>query len=516
MRQIDKPTAHLICGLLHAYGIHRVVVSPGSRCAPLTVTLARSGFFDITVVIDERTASFVALGMTLASGKPVALVCTSGSAVLNYGPALAEAFYRRVPLIAISADRPEDMIDVWHGQTIRQYGALDAVVRRSINIRDVRSERELRFANRLINETLQQAVGDVPGPVHINMQFDAPLTPESESPVVAYARKIVVARPEPSCDFLDALEYIPADAHVVIAIGAMPPDETLSEVVRDLEVEKRALVLAEVQSNLPGQGFSFSDELAANLPAPDYVVTLGGSLVSASLKTYLEKQTNLRHMAVGYDDVLPDTFGHLVMKIEGSPAAFLRALCRHLRPDSEFVESWTFSTLKKAGSTPLLITLQALADSGCDMHFSNGMAIRYAQDMLFAPGQRVECNRGVSGIEGATSTAIGYAKATARPTMLISGDMSAAYDVGALAIEDIPASFRMVVIDNGGGDIFRRVLTTAGLPERDRYFVAPPNLPLRELAAAYGFDYCECRAGDIPESFLSLNNLKPAILKISI
>ena len=138
----------------------------------------------------------------------------------------------------------------------------------------------------------------------------------------------------------------------------------------------------------------------------------------------------------------------------------------------------------------LIETLAHNAGPEAVVHVSNGMAARYAQKVDFLPGQRIEMNRGVSGIEGATSTAVGDAIVNGRrPTLLISGDMSAAYDISALSIEWLPDNFRMVVLDNDGGDIFRTVRTTAQLPERERFFTMPPKLPLSELAAAYGLKY---------------------------
>ncbi|MDE6612421.1 MAG: 2-succinyl-5-enolpyruvyl-6-hydroxy-3-cyclohexene-1-carboxylic-acid synthase, partial [Muribaculaceae bacterium] len=223
MEYIDKPTAYLLSELLASAGVRYVVVSPGSRCAPLILALSRSECFDIKLVIDERSAAFIGLGIALATGSPVALVCTSGSAVLNYAPALAEAYYRRVPLIAVSADRPADMIDIRDSQTIRQYGALSAVVRRSVDIRDVSSERDLRFANRLINDALDSAVGHIKGPVHINMQFDAPLTPATQDRPRTLARRIPVVASCATSHIQAMIDTIDAKARTHIKVGAFHP-----------------------------------------------------------------------------------------------------------------------------------------------------------------------------------------------------------------------------------------------------------------------------------------------------
>lgn len=482
---IDKPGALLAVELLHAYGIRHAVVSPGSRCAPLTVAMHRSGYFDLHVVIDERSAAFVGLGMALATGRTVALVCTSGSAVLNYAPALAEALYRKVPLVAISADRPMEMIDQRDSQTIRQAGALDAVVRRSIDIADVSDPRYLRYANRLMNEVLTAATTPIPGPVHINLQFDAPLTPMANFRVPEAAHKITLAatRHEPEAEIGSLVR--PSDKVMIVA-GGNNPDERLRRVLERLSETRKAVVIAEAQSNL--HGFIQSPELESASPsAPDVLITLGGSIISAKLKSYLRGCRNLHHISLGADDNFNDTFFALETCIDCEPAAFLELLDDSLESNVDFCSSWQSSTRR----TPSCDALQNIIDMlhGYDVHFSNGSAARYAQLLHYPASCRVECNRGVSGIEGATSTAIGYAMVSDRPVVLVTGDMSAAYDIAAFSLRGIPDSFRIVVLDNDGGDIFRAVATTRSLPEREEFFATRPNLPLEDLCRAYGFAY---------------------------
>jgi 2-succinyl-5-enolpyruvyl-6-hydroxy-3-cyclohexene-1-carboxylate synthase len=154
-----------------------------------------------------------------------------------------------------------------------------------------------------------------------------------------------------------------------------------------------------------------------------------------------------------------------------------------------------------------------------DLQVSNGTAIRYLQLCDYsAIGGSISCNRGVSGIDGCTSTAIGAAMATGRPTLLITGDMSAQYDLGALAIADIPSTFRMAVLNNDGGGIFRFVRSTASLPEREEYFAARVNLPLRQLAEGFGFDYFEATSEtelrQAVSEFFDTERQRPAILNI--
>ncbi|MCH5220976.1 MAG: 2-succinyl-5-enolpyruvyl-6-hydroxy-3-cyclohexene-1-carboxylic-acid synthase [Muribaculaceae bacterium] len=487
METVDKPTAHLLCNLLAEYGVRNVVISPGSRCAPLTVALYRSNKYKLTPIIDERSAAFVALGMALRSDAPVAIVCTSGSAVLNYAPALAEAYYRRVPLIAISADRPYNLIDQRDGQTIRQADVLNNIVRTSIDIRDENSESYLNYANRKINEALTEAIGNIPGPVHINMQFNAPLTPINDIQTVDFGHKINKIGHCVVPNLSQTIGLIPPTAKILVVAGTMHPSDKLKKI---LEVNNNKwLLFAEIQSNLS----ALPQEIIINYIAentPDIVISIGGDLVSASLKSLLRSLRKIRHISVGCDDNFVDTFGALTDIVNCRPEIFFEELGSYLKSNptwSRLIGNTSVACDHEV--TDNLFSRLSKAFPDADFHFSNGMAIRYAQKMRGL--KRVDCNRGVSGIEGSTSTAIGAALVADNTTVLVTGDMSAAYDVAALAIHEIPPAFKMVVLDNNGGGIFRVIQTTKNLPERERFFAMPPRFPLKELAKAYGFTYFE-------------------------
>lgn len=494
MATIDKPTAHLLSDLLLSYGVREIVVSPGSRCAPLTAVLSRSGSFRMKAVIDERTAAFVGLGMAIAGQRPVALVCTSGTAMLNYAPALAEAFYRRVPLIAVTADRPAGLIDQRDSQTIRQAHALDAVVRKSVDIPDDRSVRALKFANRLMNDALSAAVGPVSGPVHINMQFEAPLTPEITGLTPPSAYRIDVVRPLGKPDFKALLASIAPTSRVLVVIGGMPLSLELDAVASRLSRVSGIAIYNEPQSNVHDAGCCFGISDFSGVPSPDVLVTIGGPVVSAPLKAWLRNSLIVRHINIGYEDCAVDTYGALSDTVECRPEDFLNALLRSGIGNEAFRSDWKMAVYRASRKpTGQVVTVfRQLAEAFPDavFHISNGSAIRYAMRVPFSARQRVESNRGVSGIEGATSTALGDAFVNDAPcTVLVTGDMSFAYDIGALAVHGIPDTFRIVVLDNRGGDIFRAVATTRSLPEREDFFSLAPVLPLKELAQAYGFEY---------------------------
>lgn len=519
LETMNKLGCIVLADLLESYGVRRIVVSPGSRNAPLIVALARSGRYRLTTVIDERSAAFAALGMAEATGTPVAIVCTSGSAMLNYAPALAEAYYSRIPLIAITADRPAEWISQRDGQTIQQAGAIDSVVRCSVSLPEGNDDSCLWHINRLVNDALAAATGNIPGPVHINVPLSIPLTEVRQlGDKERLGRKISVISPQGAFD-RDACSFLER-RRVLMVCGAGYPADSLRQAVELVGRKSSVCVLSDILSNLPGGSTEDFTASAASLPEPEVVLTLGG-LLSDSMKRYLRGLAPECVFAyIGFDDNFVDTYRHYSARIECKPEMFLRTIADSIYGDADYKDACA-KVLPAANPGRVYDVMRALRDNsrGHAVHFSNGMTVRYAQTICFRGDRGTFCNRGVNGIDGSTSTAIGGAIASDSPVLFVTGDMSAAYDIGALAMAEIPSDFRMAVIDNGGGHIFRKVGTTRSLPEREQYFCVPPRLPLSELAAAYGFDFYELSPdGDIDTAIREFmaGKGRPAILKIKI
>jgi len=503
--------------------------------------LARQKELTCTVVIDERSAAFVALGMSIKMGEPVAVVCTSGSAAMNFGPALAEAFYRKTPLIAVTADRPEEWIDQDDSQTIRQAGALAAVVKGSFDIPVCRGEDDglKRLCRRRIADAVLLAAAPEQGPVHINMQIDEPINAMSEDcgECFCFPERMSSLSALDSRYADDLATEISSAKRVMVVAGFMPPSPALSDMLTRLP--GNVAVLCEAQSNLHGPFVNnidatlnaMSDELKKSLLPPDIVITIGGALLSRMIKAALRPSSGIRHWNIGPVDHCIDPLLHLRKRIECDSITFFKALLPKLKNNActDYRACWLHaSALAKkrsqdfAAQAPwsdfkaMHILLSSMPD-GLNLHLSNGTAVRYAQLFDTLTADRVECNRGVSGIDGCTSTAIGAALVSHRPTLLVTGDMSAQYDMGALAISHIPASFRMAVLNNGGGGIFRFIKATCDLPETEQYLAADVRLPLRELAEGFGFDYYE--ADNAPSLYNVLPlffaaKKRPAILNI--
>jgi len=533
--------ARMLVALMEEHGVRYAIVSPGSRNAPLLMAISRRSGIHTEVVIDERSAAFVALGIAVASSQPVALICTSGTAMLNYAPAVAEAFYRKIPLIVVTADRPMEWIDQDDSQTIHQVGALSNYVKRSYDIPPVDIPSYRWYANRIVNDALLSAVSGVPAPVHINMQISEPLNAICQCPEESY-RKISLISPHLDmsvAEFKVIGNRLLSPCKVMIVAGFMNPDKILNQALKRLASLSNFVVLTETIANLHGQDFISSiDSTLAVLPeasdnyVPDIVITLGGALVSRHIKKFLRSHESIVHWHVGLTDTTVDCFRSVTERINMSPALFFKGLASVMPLQSSV-----------SGFASLWRTLRDKADSlrrsfvarvpWCDMkvfatlipeiprrwnvHYSNGTAIRYAQLFGDHNYHRCDCNRGVSGIDGCTSTAIGASVVYNDVTLLVSGDMSAQYDIGALACRAVSPRFKMIVIRNGGGGIFRFVESTKHLDILDDYFCVSSVLPLEELARGYGFSYFH--AGSEEELRMrfrdfAAESLRPAIMAV--
>lgn len=508
----------LICSRLKNAGIVRAVTSPGTRNAPLIQAMADAGI-QLTPVVDERAAAFVALGMAAERGEAVAIVCTSGSAVLNYAPALAEALYRGVRLIALTADRPPEWIDRADSQTIRQPGALDCVVKRSVAL----PADNIRFAALLIDEALIAASRWPQGPVHINVPVLLGSVPRNDGSEPHHPARLI----EPDMTMSNARSRelgrcLASPRRILIAAGGCAPSSKLSRAIGKLSALPNVAVVTEPASNLHAPlSVRSADATLAGCASPgqmdrlrpDLVMTLGGALVSAKLKSFLRSTPGLQHWHIGgliRDESLPDTFDALTSVVNMPPETFMPLLASAMTPlraQSSFADDWRVAARRGASraegltarapwcAPKAVAAILRAVPRRWNIHLSNGMTIRQAAiaAAFTGPWHRVDCNRGVSGIDGSTSTAVGAALTySSAPTLLVTGDMSALYDIGILASGLVPPRMRIAVIDNSGGAIFRFAAAARSLPCRSGLLeMEGLKAPLKEMAEAAGMDFFE-------------------------
>ncbi|WP_109852990.1 2-succinyl-5-enolpyruvyl-6-hydroxy-3-cyclohexene-1-carboxylic-acid synthase [Aquimarina sp. AU58] len=518
------PLAQSIVTLCEAKGITHIVISPGSRNAPLIIGFSEHPDMQCYSIVDERCAAFFALGIAQQIQKPVALVCSSGSALLNYYPAISEAFYSDIPLVVLSADRPIERIDIGDGQTIRQKNVFENHILYSANLySEVVAETKIddpkvrqkhheaqKHNEREINLALNKAI-ERKGPVHINVPFYEPLYDKLEHPTIV-SRNIPVEKPHHqfSEDLQSEMreEWNLAKRKMVL-IGVNSPGTVEQKWIEYFANDPSVLVLTETTSNIHHEShINCIDQLISTLNEnefkalqPDILLTIGGMVVSKRIKAFLRQYQPKSHWHIDSKKAY-DTYFCLTEHIKLQPNVFFSRFFYKMKSvDSTYKPFWVsirdHRRLKHAAyldKTPFtdLKAFEVIFDSITDgqmIQLSNSSTVRYAQLFTLNPTFQVFCNRGTSGIDGSTSTAIGAALASGVPTTLITGDLSFFYDSNGLWNEYIPTNFKIIVINNEGGGIFRILPGKEESVNFETYFETTHHLTAIHLCKMFGFEY---------------------------
>lgn len=523
--------------------LKNVVISPGSRNAPLTVAFSDDDFFNCISVPDERSAAFIALGMAEQLNEPVAVLCTSGSALLNYAPAVSEAFYRSIPLVVISADRPNMWVDQGDGQTIRQTGALDNHLRFQTELKEhLKDQNDVWELCRKTDEALQIAKQGNKGPVHINFPFTEPLYDAHE---VEYdlQKNIQFVAPKTSfsahqlAHFKDIWES--AEKRMII-VGQMPVNPKLQAQLVDLATDSSTIVLVENTSNCTHRSFvqcidrtlnSISSEEEKDF-APDLLITIGGAVVSKRIKAFIRRNKVNHHWRINEQFNFMDTYQKLTASFPMAAENFFdeMPLVKWTRNINNFGGKWKqldlqvvakhdayFMDAPYADMSVFEILLDYIPENSV-LHFANSSVIRYAQLFDSIPSIERYCNRGTSGIDGSTSTAVGAA--LARPDKLhtlITGDISFFYDSNALWNNILPSNLRVFLINNEGGGIFKIIPGPATTSALDEFFTTRHNTSAEHLCKAYDVNYFQ--ADDLQKIDVQMEDFyskleRPAIMEI--
>ncbi len=499
-----------LVALCQQKGISHVVISPGSRNAPLTRLFSANPAFTCHSIVDERSAAFYALGISLASKKPVALVCTSGTAVLNYAPALAEAFYQRVPLIAITADRPAHLIDQQDNQTIHQVDVYHNFIKGSINLAwPLQSEKDLAQQHVEISNIINLAVSGIQGPVQINAPISEPLYEAlpQPSPFLKITKNENLPSNNIESSFLETWKN--AKRRMVLC-GQNTPNEELQKTINLLSKENQAIVLAEPISNMKGENvISPLDRVLMRVEQseleefqPDLLVSFGGPVVSKRLKQWLQKQTNLVHWRIAEQEDEIDTYQNRKAHIVGKPAIILAEFAQIGKPsESQFLENWQQTMRQSFAADTTFFRAAPFCDASvfhfilndiptkATLHLGNSSPVRYAQMYTCQEAKAVYSNRGVSGIDGSLSTASGIATISEGLHVVLLGDLSFVYDSNALWNRNFPENLRIVVINNGGGGIFRLLPGPSEQECFEDFMEASHPVQIEKLAQAFGVNY---------------------------
>ncbi|MBL7946067.1 MAG: 2-succinyl-5-enolpyruvyl-6-hydroxy-3-cyclohexene-1-carboxylic-acid synthase [Flavobacteriales bacterium] len=512
MTTSDHFAAAELARLCAAKGVKYVVISPGSRSAPLVIAFNKQEGIECLQVIDERSAAFFALGMAQQLHAPVALICTSGSAVLNYGPAIAEAYYQRIPLLVITADRPEEWVDQGEGQAIRQQGVLALHMKRSVQLPRITSDELARWhCGRLINEAIDETLLPVPGPVHVNVPFAEPLYGRTEeqgsSRFIAPVMTEAFILPDHARWLIGQLS---ACKKVMVLAGQGVWSDGLRKQLVQLASLPQVTVHTEATSNLDDTAFvacidrvieGVNDRNEKDL-RPDLLITFGGAVVSKRIKTLLRKWKPAQHWNIDAGQRHYDTYQSLTHDIAVSPEIFFAQLAPSVVPnESIYGEVWKMMDESIRGKHNRILAAAPFCDltvfntlndripGDSAVHLANSTPARYAQLFDRVRGHRWFGNRGTSGIDGCTSTAVGAAFATKQLTTLITGDTAFCYDSNAFWNNHLSPNLKVIVIDNGGGNIFRYIEGPDQDAELLPWFEAPHGRSIEQLVKSFGLPY---------------------------
>ena len=567
MKHSSIPLAQTVVQLCKLHQITQIVISPGSRNAPLTISFTNDPFFTCYSIVDERCAGFFALGIAQRLKQPAIVVCTSGSAVVNYFPAVTEAYYSDIPLVVLSADRPKYLLEIGDGQTIQQDKVFDKHVVYSTNLKlDLNDEHKVpdqeqlpifkSFENRLerflglqqgIQEFNEEEINSAlylakfkKGPVHINVPFDEPLYNMLDEPSIKAEKTKFTLKHEKidEVEIDDCVSEWNDAKRKMILVGSLPPNTIEQNLLEELADDDSVIVLTETTSNLYHPNFFPSiDKLIAPLDEdgkkrlqPDILLTFGGMVISKKIKALLRTYRPKQHWHVSRKKAY-DTYFSLDKHLEVTPNEFLTNFLPKLtyKVKSTYFDHWMdvrnqrskkhLNYVKEIPFCDFLVYFRILKriPTNTNVHLGNSSTVRYAQLFNLDSSLNIYCNRGTSGIDGSTSTAVGSSAASEGRTLLITGDLSFFYDSNGLWNNYIPKNFRIILINNGGGGIFRILPGHEETETFDRFFETVHDLSAKQLCDMFKFDYATARNDEELQSKLSkfyLNSSRPKLLEI--
>lgn len=538
--QLNRFQFHInnIPAALYALGLRDVVISPGSRNAPLIMAFSRFGKFRCLSSLDERSAGFVALGIAKQTGRPCAAICTSGSAVANYYPAVLEAFYMQIPLLVISADRPTEMIDRWDGQTIHQSNLFFPHIKASFQYPVFQASDNSDALTDICSDFYKSAISGVKGPAHLNVPMDEPLydavNDNFDYPEIKAESNHLDPISNPIVIDKELIESIQSSNKILYIIGAENVGKEALAELRTLSL--KIPVLADVLSNNRiQQPLSNWESALINLNQndiadfmPEVLISSGKMLLNKKLKQLLRKHTPKLHIHLEPNGYCADTFFSQPKVIRLTPKSFFESVS-FPSVNIEYHNQWAllcsnriekekhFNWNEWSELTAIRQVIERL--DNVVLHLANSMTIRNVAYLAQYLNESVEvhCNRGVSGIDGCTSTALGMALSDSEKShVLITGDLAFLYDNNAFLINELPTNFKVIVMNNEGGGIFTMIDGPASMRELNPFMTTPHQRNLKQLADLHVIKHIS--AGNMEELNTGLNTLlsEPGIAILEI
>lgn len=516
-----------IAEICSQHGITQAILSPGSRCAPITLAFTRHSEINCRTISDERSAAFIGMGIAQQTKKPTVLVCTSGSAAYNYAPAVAEAFFQHVPLLVITADRPPEWIDQLDGQTIRQPELYGRHIKKSYNLPvDLDHPDAQWHAQRTISEAINTAQEYPAGPVHINIPLREPFYPADNAEITFDKHVKVISETTASKDLKSEewetlIENWKKYNRILIIGGQNSINAQVSAPLARIIKEQKIPVVGDIISNLHpvedvirhadlfiGQDKSGLQESLQ----PELLVTFGNSTISKNLKLLLRNFKPTEHWHIQPAGNAADTYKTLTKIIRIEPDMFFNKIAEiefsptfDNQKQENYYHIWqieerksmrllqTFFPHDPFGEFEFIKEVINKLPDNTNLHLANSMAVRYANFCgLDKPAVEVFANRGTSGIDGSNSTTVGHCFSSAKLNTLITGDLAFFYDRNAFWHNYEMKNLRIVLINNHAGGIFRIINGPDKLPELEEYFETKQRLNARLTAEEFGFEYLHC------------------------
>lgn len=505
-----------ISEVFSAHKVEYAIICSGSRSAPLTLSFVRNTKIKPIFIFDERSAAFIALGIAQRLNKPVVLICTSGTAAQNFAPAVTEAFYQQIPLLVLTADRPKEWIGQRDGQAIKQEQIFEPNIIKSYSIQIADNHDDNNwYLNRILNEAILKSTSSESGPVHINFGFREPFYPEKNK--VGNSENVQIIKRFDTHksinkniwdDFVSLLIQYPKK---LIVVGQMLPNNEFNTALNSFVNDNKLPIIADINSNFQfiDNAINYSDLIVSSENEnqlsglkPDLLITFGRELVSKNLKKFLRNYKPACHIHVQERDEIIDTFQTITHLAPVSPESFVNELVNrvNIASSKKYLELWKqknseqkllleeFIEQNKNSELGILHSIIQYIPEDSVLHTANSLSVRYL-NLISSPTTLNYCNRGTSGIDGCTSTAIGSAIVSDEIVTLITGDVAFFYDSNAFWNDFVPKNLRIIIINNNGGAIFRSVEGAKQQPELETYFVGKNKRTAQLIAKEFDIDY---------------------------
>ncbi|MBO0594576.1 2-succinyl-5-enolpyruvyl-6-hydroxy-3-cyclohexene-1-carboxylic-acid synthase [Nesterenkonia sp. E16_7] len=464
---VDSPIVLELVALLKAHGVRHVVISPGSRHYPIMRSLEHDPDFHLYSVVDERSAGFFAIGVIRATNSPVAVLTTSGTAAVNLSSPIADAYYQRLPLVAITADRFPQLLDQMEDQMVDQSNLFAGTLRSRALLRPINTDTDHWYNNRVINEALLALRINGVGPVHVNVPIDNHTGLAYSTKTLPSAR--VVSHHTPTSwgtDWSDVEARLRGKRVMILWGQSGPVDSETLTALSDFTSRTDSLVISDHLGNLDHsavleKAFASlrSGRARAGAITPDVLITMGGTLFLIEEVKALLREHEVEHWRIDPDGRIVDPFWQLTDVFQVSSLDFLSKAVSVSSPQVQSkyreVASGIVNHVPKIPDTygelgTIGRFLERLPQDAA-LHIGNSAPMRMAHLYEIDPKINILGNRGVNGIDGSMSATIGYAAASGQLTFLIIGDLSFFYDMNSLWIRHRPANLRILVVNNGGG-----------------------------------------------------------------